>query len=471
MSDNQGWDAKKDEVWKRIVELENAIKNLTGHINEVESLAKNKVSANEAEAKKAAEQAKQAVSEISEIDQKAKAFSANLPDLKEFVTQANSNFADTNRLAEEAKKALTEITGFKAAAEKAAKEISTSQEKSKKGVEEAEAKWTTTNQQIQNIANLNAQASKDAATTKASRESIEKLQQEASNLKNKFVEMQTNWEKRFGDLQKQHETKLQDLYKKRDQELSDLNQKESQELSDLHKKYLAEFETRSKEIESLLPGATSAGLASAFASRRKGKFGAKIFWWVLMILSVILLLIFGLMILFPNILSKWGITVNTIPGGTTLYGRMIILAALILLEEFSRRNFNISSRLEEAYGYKEVISRSFLGYKRQMENIPWPKNEKGDQDNNSTSILVSIFMKQLADDPSKTVFDKEHHELGLGALFDIGANTKKTFNEDAIKSLVEGRPLARINWQVVVIVGIAAFVTCFIVYMFRGLFA
>lgn len=471
MSNDQSWDAKKDEVWRRIVETEEAVKKLASHIANVENLAKNKVSANEEEAIKAAQQAKQSASQISEVGKIAAEFSASLPNLRNQVTEAGVNAAETKRHAEESKEAATAIVGYKAEAEKATAEIAAAQEKAKKGVEDAEAKWATTNQQVQNIATLNAQASSDAAALKASRESVEKLQQEISAIKSKLVEVQTDWEKRLEELQKQHENQLQSLYQKHDQELSDLSKKESDELSKLNEKYLAEFESRTKEIESLLPGATSAGLASAFAKRRNREFWAKVFWLALMILSVALILVFGLMVLFPNFLSAVGITVNTIPGGTTLYGRMIILAGLILLEEFSRRNFNISSRLEEAYGYKEVIARSYLGYKKQMENIAWPKNTKDDQDNTSTSVLVSVFMKQLADDPSKTVFDKEHHELGIGALFDIGANAKKTLNEDAIRALAEGKPLARVNWQVVVIVGIVAVVACFIAYMFRGLFA
>ena len=156
---------------------------------------------------------------------------------------------------------------------------------------------------------------------------------------------------------------------------------------------------------------------------------------------------------------------NSIPGGTTLYGRMIIIAGLVLLEEFSRRNFNISSRLEEAYAYKEVISRSYLGYKKQMEDIPWPKE---DPNNTSTSVLVSVFMNQLADDPSKNVFDKERHELGIGALFDLGTKAKNPLPDDAMKSLAEGKPLSKINWQTVVIVGIVAVAACFIACLFKG---
>ena len=150
---------------------------------------------------------------------------------------------------------------------------------------------------------------------------------------------------------------------------------------------------------------------------------------------------------------------------------MIVLAGLVLLEEFSRRNFNITSRLEEAYAYKEVISRSYLGYKKQMENIAWPRKTNEEIENPSTSILVSIFMNQLADDPGKTVFDRERHELGIGALFDLGAKTKNPLPPEAVNSLAEGKPLARINWQTVVIIGIITLAACFVAFVFKGLIA
>lgn len=288
----------------------------------------------------------------------------------------------------------------------------------------AAAQWKIVDQQVKSIFDLKSQASTDASTLAQYCKEIEEQKKEIAFLQQGFAQS----------------------YAEKENEINSLL----------------------KQIEKLLPGATSAGLASAFAKRRWSKFWAKILWGLLMVVSIALILCFGLMLLFPNMLSHWGIVINSIPGGTTLYGRMIILAGLVLLEEFSRRNFNISSRLEEAYAYKEVISRSYLGYKKQMEDIPWPNKTKEDPSNTSTSVLVSVFMNQLADDPSKNVFDKERHELGIGALFDLGTKAKNPLPYDAMKSLAEGKSLSKINWQTVVIVGIVAVAACFIAYMFKG---
>lgn len=460
MSDNQSWDAKKDEVWRRIVETEEAVKNLASHTAAVEVLAKNKVSANEEEAIKAAEQAKQAAAKIFEVGQKADKFSASLPDLQNQVTEAGVNSAEAKRHADESQKAAMDIVGFKAEAEKATAEITAAQEKAKKGVEEAEAKWATTNQQVQNIATLNAQASADAATAKASRESVEKMQQEIADLKGKFVEMQTEWEKRLGELQDQHASQLQSLYQKHDQTLSDLNKKASEELSRLNEKYLAEFESRTKEIESLLPGATSAGLASAFADRKNDIQKNKNWWIALLIVSAFLLVCFGVFSLTP-----WG---SKIGVASSLSGRVVIVAGLILLEEFARRNFNIISRLAESYAYKEALAKSYFGYKKQMEEIPMP-SDNGAEKIMGHSVLMRTFLGKLDDEPGKHVFDKEKQIIGPGAIIDkFSPNNKNSATGEALQELSRGNLLTKISWPIVAVVAILSIAGCILAYLLKG---
>ena len=460
MSDNQSWEAKKDEVWRRIVEAEDAIKSLNGHLAAVECLAQSKISATEEEAIKAAQQAKLAALQISEIGQKADEFSASLPDLQSQMTEASVNSAETKRHAEESKEAATAIVGYKAEAEKATAEITVAQEKAKKGVEEAEAKWATTNQQVQNIANLNAQASSDAATAKASREAVEKMQQEIADLKGKFVEMQTEWEKKLGELQNQHESQLQSLYQKHDQELSELSKKESEELSKLNEKYLAEFEARTKEIETLLPGATSAGLASAFADRKNDIQKNKNWWIALLIISAFLLVCFGVFSLTP-----WG---NKIGMASSLSGRVVIVAGLILLEEFARRNFNIISRLAESYAYKEALAKSYFGYKKQMEEIPMPSHNETEK-NMGHSVLMETFLGKLDDEPGKHVFDKEKQIIGPGAIIDkISPNNKNSATGEALQELSKGNLLTKISWPIVTVVAILSIAVCVLAYLLRG---
>ena len=52
MADNDSWESKRGEVWKRIVELEGAVKDLTSAISNVKALAESKVSADEKNGKR-----------------------------------------------------------------------------------------------------------------------------------------------------------------------------------------------------------------------------------------------------------------------------------------------------------------------------------------------------------------------------------------------------------------------------------
>jgi hypothetical protein len=125
-----------------------------------------------------------------------------------------------------------------------------------------------------------------------------------------------------------------------------------------------QYEEIREKIDSLLPGATSASLASAFG-RRKVEFASpKNRWFLLYVLSALAFIGVGLYVLVVH---------DDINSFSELIffalKRSPILAGIILIEEFARRNYNIALRLEEDYGYKEVLSRSFEGYKKQMDEI------------------------------------------------------------------------------------------------------
>jgi len=76
-----------------------------------------------------------------------------------------------------------------------------------------------------------------------------------------------------------------------------------------------------------------------------------------------------------------------------------ILVAIILLAEFARRQYNITLRLEEDYGYKEVLSRSFEGYRKQMEEIVQSPDAP-------VSKLSGNLLEAMAQQPGRLI-DKE----------------------------------------------------------------
>lgn len=175
-----------------------------------------------------------------------------------------------------------------------------------------------------------------------------------------------------------------------------------------------EYETLKKQIETLLPGATSAGLSSAFMERKKNIEQQKNFWRNMTIAGAAGLILFGILaIKYPpkitNGLYEFLLYILT---------RSSILVGIVMIEEFGRRHFNIISRLSETYAYKEVLSRSFEGYKKQMETVELEstititetdiegKETQKTVPMKASSKLSDNLLDNLGEDPSN-IYEKE----------------------------------------------------------------
>ena len=182
---------------------------------------------------------------------------------------------------------------------------------------------------------------------------------------------------------------------KENQTQIDLKQKE---INEFHQNNLDQMEQQKKEyeelktkVESLLPGATTANLASAFKARKVSFVWQKIIWALLCVGSILVLGWIGYKILNTG-------TINTITDLLFyILKRTPVLAAFILLEEFSRRSYNISLRLEEDYGYKEVLSKSFVGYRKQMNEIIKDSSESAQKLSNNVLLTLSESPGRLID--------------------------------------------------------------------------
>ena len=180
-------------------------------------------------------------------------------------------------------------------------------------------------------------------------------------------------------------------------------------------KLAGELDLLIKKAESLLPGFTSAGLASAFCTQRN-RFAAPQKRWlrtfiVCMILLAIVSLPSFLAAIFPSIrIAMTGAT--GIPSWSeTLHGfvmRLPILVPLVWLAIYAGRNYMLSLRLEEDYAYKEAISTAFEGYKREMKDIA-----AGDATNPTpiTKLCVNI-LTALADRPGR-IYDHNNKDITL----------------------------------------------------------
>ncbi len=118
-----------------------------------------------------------------------------------------------------------------------------------------------------------------------------------------------------------------------------------------------------KEIEGLLPGAASAGLASAFKERKDSFKIPKRVWGGVFVGCMAGLL--GIAMFDPITMQTVELTTNNI--GSYILSRIPFAVPFVWLALYSNRRHTEVLRLEEDYAHKESLSKSFQGYKKQFE--------------------------------------------------------------------------------------------------------
>lgn len=134
---------------------------------------------------------------------------------------------------------------------------------------------------------------------------------------------------------------------------------------------LAEIEARAAEdsrtIEGLLPGATSAGLASAFNTRRERFRVPQRNWQFIFVFSVLALLGVAALefLLLPT--SEGPLTWDRLM--LSFLHRLPFALPFIWLAIHASHRAALAQRVEEDYAFKETVSRSFEGYRREMAEL------------------------------------------------------------------------------------------------------
>ena len=122
------------------------------------------------------------------------------------------------------------------------------------------------------------------------------------------------------------------------------------------------FEDFNAKLEKLLPAATGIGLAKSFNDRKSDLQNTiKIYFRIFLAVSVGFMAL-GIWALLSNIESFSAFAMFVLE-------RTPIIVGLVLLEEFARRQFTASVKLEEDYAYKESISIAFYGFKKALAEI------------------------------------------------------------------------------------------------------
>lgn len=184
---------------------------------------------------------------------------------------------------------------------------------------------------------------------------------------------------------------------------------ESDEIATGHEKRVqtltAELQDLIKKVDGLLPGATSAGLASSF-NKQKSRFKDPQRQSLRAFVACIgLLFVLGV----PSYLSVvFGWPHPTDAAWRSLMLRLPIVLPIIWLAIYAGRNYMMSLRMEEDYAYKEAISTAFEGYKREMVNFA-----AGDSENPTPiMILCTNILRAIAERPGR-IYEGRQKDINL----------------------------------------------------------
>jgi len=191
------------------------------------------------------------------------------------------------------------------------------------------------------------------------------------HLKNLMDDLDVFYEKIFGQ-----EVKNEDGTTKVKEGLKQQLDERLEQLKLVEQTQNDKYSTLFNKIESLLPGATSAGLASAY-KEMKDSFDKPIKHWNWIFVGSVLLMFFATFISFVHfeLMENGGFvfsfadtasidkTLNNLLYKIPLYGPLIWLAI------FASKRRSEMQRLQQEYAHKEALAKSYDSYKTQIEQL------------------------------------------------------------------------------------------------------
>lgn len=195
------------------------------------------------------------------------------------------------------------------------------------------------------------------------------------------------------------------------------------ELEKIHKELLAYNEKQIKihsnlkdQIQGLLPGATSAGLASAYSTLRRSFYKPIKIYTLAFYGSLSFLVLGGIFTSIDSIsltplrieligVQDWEYTLRSI------FQKAPFTLPAIWLAIFSAKRRSQYERLQQEYAHKEAISKSYDGYKKQILDI----------DENSKEMLKSLLdsaISTISFNASTTLDGKHDEKTPLGQILE-----------------------------------------------------
>lgn len=192
-----------------------------------------------------------------------------------------------------------------------------------------------------------------------------------------------------------------------------------------------EYDKINKQIESLLPNALTAGLSSAFVTKKseeeelykeyKESFNNGILY-----ISLSALLPIGISIFY--LLSGATLTDTIERAPKIMLAFLPLYIPLIWTTISANKKVNLSKRLIEEYSHKQVLSMTIEGLSKQIENI-----EDADMSEELRIKLLNSFLNVTSENPGKLILNYQKSDNPILNFFDRDKKKGKTI-VDSLKN-------------------------------------
>lgn len=295
-------------------------------------------------------------------------------------------------------------------------------------IEEIEESFTQKHEQLQGLYNETFVDDEETSIKTALETAKEELESDASeargslkNLRSEIKQFDDFYENIFGTLNEEDDVRENGLKQELDDRLEQLEQYEKTQ----NTKYTALLE----KIEALLPGATSAGLASAY-KELKDSFTKPINHWNWLFIGSVTIMFLATFLSFTHIeLTEAGKYIFSFANAdsldktfNSLLHKLPLYAPLIWLAIFASKRRSEMQRLQQEYAHKEALAKSYDSYKTQIEQL-----EKGDQE--MLLKLIENSINTIAHNASETLDGKHGDGTPLQEFMKNAGEIKKIFGD------------------------------------------
>ena len=441
------------QIWDRIVSLERGHSNLYNSYNSTLNEIRrglDEATKRSPEYEKEAQQASRKTSEFrNRASETLEEVRQILESIKVDKQEAEQSKKDTKELLEEIKESHSEFLEEKSNIDSKVKEVLEKLE----SIQDSIDKFETT---LENHPDLEEEISELENHLSVIKDHESKSIQLVKSITNKKIELETLYNEILGYSTKDDETGENILVAGTKQELEnsldDLQQKvtdfenhysklelgtkdnvnnllqvNSEKISEQIKGWEEKYSSLNKKIESLLPNALTAGLSHAFSVKKsdevesyrnhKQQFSNGI-------LGMVIVSIIPFIISVVTLINQTPLEVVIERAPKLVIAILPLYIPVLWLSIASSKKMNLSKRLIEEYSHKEVLSKTYEGLSKQI-------NELGDDliSNELKIHLLQDFLQMYSENPGKLISDYNSSDHPIMQLLEESHKLEKTISK------------------------------------------